>query len=230
MGHAASVLIVVVTVMSWLTAWTDWHSYQVLKAYESGPTKDPAKLNQADLISGLLGIVAAVALLASAVVFIVWLWRVRWNAEMFCRGQHRFTRGWVLGSWICPVVNLWYPKWVVDDIVAASDPRTPPQTLDLRPIPGTPLVWAWWLTWVVGLVLDNVAQRSVLDGAPKVGELLTDAVMSTVSAVSTTAAAVLAILIIQRVNELQTVRAWTPWWAQAPAQPQQDGPFRPGRS
>jgi Domain of unknown function (DUF4328) len=106
----------------------------------------------------------------------------------------------------------------------------PPQTLDLRPIPGTPLVWAWWLTWVVGLVLDNVAQRSVLDGAPKVGELLTDAVMSTVSAVSTTAAAVLAILIIQRVNELQTVRAWTPWWAQAPAQPQQHGPFRPGRS
>ena len=101
-------------------------------------------------------------------------------------------------------------------------------TLDLRAIPGTPLVWAWWLTWVVGLVLDNVAQRSVLDGAPKVGQLFTNAMMSSVSAVSTTAAAVLAILIIQRVNELQTQRAWMPWWAQGPPQPRQSGPFGAG--
>jgi hypothetical protein len=52
--------------------------------------------------------------------------------------------------------------------------------------------------------------------------------MSSVSAVSTTAAAVLAILIIQRVNELQTQRAWTPWWAQGPAQPRPNGLFGPG--
>ncbi|WP_020386686.1 DUF4328 domain-containing protein [Kribbella catacumbae] len=209
MGLGASVLIGVVTVMSWATAWSDWHSYRTLQRYPH----DDAKFDQADLISGSLGIVAALALFAAAVVFIVWLWRVRWNAEMFCRGEHRLTRGWVLGSWICPVVNLWYPKWVVDDIVAASDPVTPPQTESLRGIPGTRLVWAWWLTWVVGLVLDNVAQRSVLDGAPQLSELRTNAVMSGISAVSTTAAAVLAVMLIQRVNELQLQRPWTPWWA-----------------
>lgn len=210
MGLAASVLIGVVTVMSWATAWSDWHSYRTLQRYPD----DEVRLDQSDLISGSLGIVAALALLAAAVVFIVWLWRVRWNAEMFCRGEHRLTRGWVLGSWICPVVNLWYPKWVVDDVVAASDPRTPPQTESMRGIPGTRLVWAWWLTWVVGLVLDNVAQRSVLDGAPQLSELRTNAVMSGISAVSTTAAAVLAVMLIQRVNELQLRRPWTPWWAQ----------------
>lgn len=210
MGLAASVLIGVVTVMSWATAWSDWHSYRTLQRYPD----DEVRLDQSDLISGSLGIVAALALFAAAVVFIVWLWRVRWNAEMFCRGEHRLTRGWVLGSWICPVVNLWYPKWVVDDVVAASDPRTPPQTESLRGIPGTRLVWAWWLTWVVGLVLDNVAQRSVLDGAPQLSELRTNAVMSGISAVSTTAAAVLAVMLIQRVNELQLRRPWTPWWAQ----------------
>ena len=113
---------------------------------------DPDKQAEADLISGSLGIVAALALLAAAVVFIVWLWRVRWNAEMFCRGEHRFTRGWVLGCWLCPVVNLWYPKQVVDDVVAASDPRTDPLTPLRKNIPGTQLVWAWWLTWVAGLV------------------------------------------------------------------------------
>jgi hypothetical protein len=210
MGLGASVLIGVVTVMSWATAWSDWHSYRVLENHPA----DERKLAQADLISGSFGIVAAIALLAAAVVFIVWLWRVRWNAEMFCQGEHRLTRGWVIGSWICPVVNLWYPKWVVDDIVAASDPRTPPQTPTLRGIPGTRLVWAWWLTWVVGLVLDNVAQRSVLVGEPPLSELRTNAVTSGISAISTTAAAVLAVMLIQRVNELQLNRPWTPWWAQ----------------
>ena len=225
MGLAASILIGLVTVMGWATAWSDWHSYAALKTYEE--TRNERLLNQADLISGSLGIVAALALLAAAVVFIVWLWRVRWNAEMFCKGEHRFTRGWVLGSWICPVVNLWYPKWVVDDIVAASDPRTPPLTPTLRVIPGTRLVWAWWLTWVVGLVLDNIAQRSVLDGVPRLSELRTNAVMSSISALSTTAAAVLAVILVQRINDLQMRRPWTPWWAGEPAQHPFNGPWQP---
>lgn len=214
MGLAASILIGVVTATTWATAWSDWYSFQTLKKYGD----DPDQLAEADLVSGSLGIVAALVLLAAAVVFIVWLWRVRWNAEMFCRGEHRFTRGWVLGSWICPVVNLWYPKQVVDDIVAASDPGTPPQTLSLKSIPGTRLVWAWWLTWVVGLVTGNVVQRGVLGGATEVGQLRTNVILSTISALFTTAAAILAMVLIQRIDDLQTQRPWVPWWSAGQAQ------------
>jgi hypothetical protein len=32
----------------------------------------------------------------------------------------------VIGGWFCPVVNFWFPKQIVDDVIAASDPRTPP--------------------------------------------------------------------------------------------------------
>ncbi|MGW1343533.1 DUF4328 domain-containing protein [Kribbella sp. NPDC002412] len=222
MGLAASILIGVVTVSTWATAWSDWYSYQTVKQYGD----DPDQLAEADLISGSLGIFAALALLAAAAVFVVWLWRVRWNAEMFCRGEHRFTRGWVLGSWICPVVNLWYPKQVVDDIVAASDPRTPPHTATLRGIPGTRLVWAWWLTWVAGLVTGNIVQRGVIGGATELHELRTNVVLSTVSALFTTAAAVLAVILIQRIDELQTNRPWVPWWAIGESQPGFQPPAR----
>jgi hypothetical protein len=222
MGLAASILVVIVTATTWATAWSDWYSYQTVKRYAD----DPDRLAEADLISGSLGIVAALALLAAAAVFIVWLWRVRWNAEMFCRGEHRFTRGWVLGSWICPVVNLWYPKQVVDDIVAASDPRTPPQTPSLRDIPGTRLVWAWWLTWVAGLVSGNVVQRGILVAATEPGQLRTNVVLSTISALFTTAAAVLAVILIERIDELQTKRAWVPWWAEGQSEPGFQPPAR----
>ncbi|TCO24763.1 uncharacterized protein DUF4328 [Kribbella steppae] len=222
MGLTASILVGVVTVTTWATAWSDWYSYQTVKKYAD----DQDHLAEADLISGSLGIGAALALLAAAVVFIVWLWRVRWNAEMFCRGEHRFTRGWVLGSWICPVVNLWYPKQVVDDIVAASDPRTPPQTPTLRDIPGTRLVWAWWLTWVAGLVSGNVVQRGILVAATEPGQLRTNVVLSTISALFTTAAAVLAVILIERIDELQTKRAWVPWWDVDQSQPGFQPPAR----
>jgi hypothetical protein len=222
MGLAASILIGVVAVSTWATAWSDWYSYQTVRKFAD----DPDRLAEAGLVSGSLGIVAALALFAAAVVFIVWLWRVRWNAEMFCRGEHRFTRGWVLGSWICPVVNLWYPKQVVDDIVAASDPRTPPQTPTLRDIPGTRLVWAWWLTWVAGLVSGNVVQRGILVAATEPGQLRTNVVLSTVSALFTTAAAVLAVLLIERIDELQTKRDWVPWWAVGQSEPGFQPPAR----
>jgi hypothetical protein len=222
MGLAASILIGIVTVTTWATAWSDWYSYQTVKQY----VDDPDQLAEADLISGSLGIVAALALLAAAVVFIIWLWRVRWNAEMFCRAEHRFTRGWVLGSWICPVVNLWYPKQVVDDIVAASDPRTPPHIATLRGIPGTRLVWAWWLTWVAGLVSGNIVQRGVIGGATELADLRTNVVLSTTSALFTTAAAVLAVILIGRIDELQTKRAWVPWWAVEQSEPGFQPPAR----
>jgi hypothetical protein len=222
MGLGASILIGVVTVSTWATAWSDWYSYQTVRKFAD----DPDRLAEADLISGSLGIVAALVLLAAAAVFIVWLWRVRWNAEMFCRGEHRFTRGWVLGSWICPVVNLWYPKQVVDDIVAASDPRTSPQTPSLRDIPGTRLVWAWWLTWVAGLVSGNVVQRGILVAATEPGQLRTNVVLSTVSALFTTGAAVLAVILIERIDELQTKRAWVPWWGVDQSQPGFQPPAR----
>jgi hypothetical protein len=209
MGLAASILIGVVTATTWATAWSDWYSFQTLKKYGD----DPDRLAEADLISGSLGIVAALALLAAAVVFIVWLWRVRWNAEMFCRGEHRFTRGWVLGCWLVPVVNLWYPKQVVDDVVAASDPRTDPLIPLLKDVPGTHLVWAWWLTWVAGLVTGNIVQRGVLVGASELGDLRTNVILSSVSALFTTGAAVLAVILIQRIDELQSMRPWVPWWA-----------------
>ena len=55
------------------------------------------------------------------------------------------------------MVNLWFPKQIVDDVIAASDPRTPPLFPDLRQIPRHGMVLAWWLTWVATQVTSNVA-------------------------------------------------------------------------
>ena len=125
------------------------------------------------------------ALLAAGVVFIVWLWRARGNAELFCYGQHRRGRGWVIGGWFCPVVNFWFPKQIVDDVIAASDPRTPPLFPDLRRIPRHGLVLAWWLTWVATMVRGNVGNPDLAADVQDVSDRALGASVSTVGAVLT---------------------------------------------
>ncbi len=53
----------------------------------------------------------------------------------------------------------------------------------------------------------------MLAAATQVGDLRTNVVLSSLSALSTTVAAVLAVILIERINELQTRRPWVPWWA-----------------
>ncbi|GAB2714268.1 hypothetical protein GCM10027089_42770 [Nocardia thraciensis] len=95
--------------------------------------------------------------LAAGIVFITWLWRARSNAETLCRARHRLPIGWVIGGWICPVVNLWFPHMIVADVLRASDPRTPADESTLRGRPAGPLVTVWWLSLVTGSALAFLA-------------------------------------------------------------------------
>lgn len=93
-----------------MLAASEWYTYKVVKDYVEGPVKDLGGLDRADEVVFLADRGWMLALLAAGVVFIVWLWRARGNAELFCYGQHRRSRGWVIGGWFCPVVNFWFPS------------------------------------------------------------------------------------------------------------------------
>ena len=153
---AVSILICLVVLAQAVHAASYWYAYTVVKDYVEGQVKDLDRLDRAHLVWVLAVGGFWLALLAAGVVFIVWLWRARCNAELFCYGPHRRGRGWVIGGWFCPVVNFWFPKQIVDDVIAASDPRTPPRCPDLRRIPRHGLVLAWWLIWVVVEVRGNL--------------------------------------------------------------------------
>ena len=217
LGTAVSILICLVALAQAVLAASEWYTYKVVKDYVEGPVKDPDRLDRADEVVVLAVGGWLLALLAAAVVFIVWLWRARGNAELFCCGQHQRGRGWVIGGWFCPVVNFWFPKQIVDDVIAASDPRTPPLLPDLRRIPRHGLVLAWWLTWVATVVIGKVDNPDLAADVQDVSDRVLGASVSTVGAVLTAVAAVLAIRVVRLVNRLQMSRSWTPWWATDPS-------------
>lgn len=85
---------------------------------------------------------ASVLILPIIPLFLVWQVRVRRSAD-YAEIRQRRTRGWVIGSWFTPVVNLWFPYQIVTDIWKGTVP-------DDRQAGGwSQLVRLWWACWIL---------------------------------------------------------------------------------
>ncbi|MDX6279919.1 MAG: hypothetical protein QOH03_990 [Kribbellaceae bacterium] len=214
-GKIAIGLLGASTVTHLLCTWSDWNTYGVVHSYlGGGPNVDDADLNRADSISRITSIPNVIISVAAAVVFVIWLWRVRVNSEVFCQADHRRSHGWVLASWFVPGPNLIYPKQIVDDIWLASDPKTPVYADDLRRLRKPLLTNVWWVAWVGALVFDVVIRRALMWMEATVGSLRGIALAGTASLILTAVSAVAATLIIRKINTMQLTREWMPWWDQ----------------
>ncbi|WP_234326241.1 DUF4328 domain-containing protein [Streptomyces sp. NRRL S-337] len=176
---------------------SDWRNYLVVHDYKAGAATI-ADLEAADSFGQLVSIPTVVVWISAGVVFLVWLWRARVNAELLggADGQRR-ARGWVVAGWFTPVANLWVPYQVLSDIWRASATR--------RPV-SSGLVMAWWAPLLVSTVIGRAVTRIYLSEEITEESLLSAAKLSTLSTVLDAAAGVLLVLIVRRVTASQTQR------------------------
>lgn len=79
---AAGALVGLTCVLSAVDTWADWHAYQVVEDYVAGtPGVGVSDLVGADNVRFGAGLPYLLAYLAAGIVFLVWLWRARRNAE-----------------------------------------------------------------------------------------------------------------------------------------------------
>ncbi|MFC7618010.1 DUF4328 domain-containing protein [Actinokineospora soli] len=133
------------------------------------------------------------------VAFIVWLVRARENAERLCHAEHSLGKGWAIGAWFVPVVNLWFPYKVVRDVWKASKPGAG-ELRTLRGVPGSPVVALWWGLWVLAIVVDRLG----FIGEPEtVDDFHTLCVVLTAVAVLKVAAAVVVVRVMAEISGWQ---------------------------
>jgi len=82
-----------------------------------------------------------VSIVAWSIVFLVWLWRARADAELLGYRQRR-AQGWAFWGWIVPIVSIWFPFQIMRDIWRASQ-------ADRRAGPRAWVVPAWWAAWLL---------------------------------------------------------------------------------
>jgi hypothetical protein len=209
-GTAAAILIGIAVVFDFASTWTTWNTYWVVTDYYAGEAGvTDSDMYEVDETTAVVGLGYLAAIVAAGIVFIVWLWLARLNAEMFCSARHRRARGWVIGAWICPIVNLWFPFMIVDDVYRASRPGNPSDLLDLRSVPGSRVLGLWWALYLGGLLLQRIAV-SIWNNTDDVESIRTSGVVELMGSVVMAGAAVAIILTIRQINRWQhgwTVRA-----------------------
>lgn len=156
----------------------------------------------ADSLMLVTSLAQVLALLACVVLFIVWFYRVRSNAEIFAFGLQRRGRGWAVGGWFIPFAALWIPRGIAVDVWKAS--RTDPFATDDHQ-PHT-LVNLWWAGYVVTWLFSRYADRRY-DGAETPEQLVTAADGLLVAGAIDIVAAVLAILFVRRLTHMQHTKA-----------------------
>ncbi|MFH8934010.1 DUF4328 domain-containing protein [Streptomyces griseosporeus] len=196
LGRATVVLLGLVIATDLFACYADWLEMDVTGDLADGVTGTDVidRADRADALYGIAGIAQGVALVATAVVYLCWLWRIRVNAEVFDASGHRMKRGWTIGAWFCPVVNLWFPRRIVADSWDASAPWGSRS--------GHAPVNAWWTLWLLSLLGDQYAERSYrqAEAAAELREATTTMLFSDCLDI---VAAVLAIVVVVLLTRMQ---------------------------
>ncbi|MFE6776101.1 DUF4328 domain-containing protein [Streptomyces sp. NPDC057702] len=194
------------------------NQWSVVGDIKDGKDVSFKKADDADDFAAAMSFVYLLAVVPVIVVWAVWFRRLRLNAETFAPGQHRFSAGWAAGAWFTPVVNLWFPKQIANDIWRASSPQGPQAA-------PRGLLNAWWVTFLVSGVLSTLggiryemAYNKLEDGdyssVEEANDLLNDMHSSLgtsmFSSVVSIASAILALLLVRQITRLQAQRATLP--------------------
>ncbi|MFD9544652.1 DUF4328 domain-containing protein [Streptomyces sp. NPDC060022] len=171
---------------------------------DGDPASDAFGLVQrAELLDERVYGLQLLALVATAVVFIIWFRRVRLNAEVFDASQQPMRPGWAIGSWFVPIGNLWLPRRVAAGIWTASAQTNTDGSW--RTVSRTPLN-LWWTAWVLDWLFGRYASRTYEQA--ELGQDIVDAAgLAVASDVLDIVAAVLAILFVRKLTAMQGERA-----------------------
>ncbi|MFE9169985.1 DUF4328 domain-containing protein [Streptomyces kebangsaanensis] len=200
LGRAAAAMLALVAAVDLFAVWAGLVLYDVSGDLVDGEVGEDVirRADHADLLTAVAGVAQVVALIASCVVFLCWFHRVRANAEVFDPSRHSMKRGWAIGAWFVPVVNLWFPRRITLEIWDASSPTDRPSSHGL--------VNAWWTLWIIAQVADRVVSRTY-SRAETAEELRNAAAQLLFVDVAMIAAAVLAVLVVLRLTRMQHEKA-----------------------
>ncbi len=108
--------------------------------------------------------VQSIALLASAVVSVIWLYRIAKNVRLFGRAT-TWAPIWAVFGWVLPPFVYIIPTLMLREMWQASDPETPAGSDSWKQQRTPPILWTWVAVYVVGpLILLGFQAGSLVGG------------------------------------------------------------------
>ena len=172
----------------------------------SAPYEAGASLT--DLLYLAVAMLQFVVFISTMVAFLMWVHRAYRNLPALGAVGLDTTPGWAVGYFFIPIVNLFKPFQVVKEIWHESTPggATREDFGGVAARPGTPaLIGWWWAFWIIANVTTRASDRAVVMAETIEGMLLASWVSIGSDAIFAIAA-VLAILVVKRIDEMQEAK------------------------
>lgn len=117
-----------------------------------------------DVRQHLAAMLRLLALLVTAITFLIWVHRANKNCNGFANNRLEFSPGWAVGYYFVPVVNLYLPYKAMKEIWRVStDP------VHWRSQSGSLLLVLWWMLWIVSNITGYVVAQLSLHATTLVG-------------------------------------------------------------
>jgi Domain of unknown function (DUF4328) len=177
----------------------------LLADIEQGRFVTQQELDDNDVRQGLVAAADFILVTTTAVFFLLWFYRAYRNLTSLGASHLRWGYGWAIGGWFVPILSLWRPKQIANDIWRASAPRTTDEYLGMSragddSVPKIYLVW--WITWLVSSQVYLAAARLSVSAGDVQQLRNANGAFLAADAISI-GAAVLAVLVVQRTTGRQ---------------------------
>lgn len=186
-------LLVVCAAAGAMTLAIEIYGVSVTSDFLNGNDTSTALFDLYDQGSLVISIAAALAMIATTVLWAVW----QFHAAKHVAGQTRRTPGWHAGSWFIPIACWWFPYQNISDLWRATGRVRPSWQI------------AWWVLWLSGNVVSQLSTRVYL-AAEDLEQLRASMWISIVGELLTLAAVPLACLIVRGITQGIVQRAATP--------------------
>ena len=202
-AKAARIALGVVIALAAANALSEFAEIRLLGRVIDGEVVSPSTLDASDSRVALLGGLQGLAYLAAAIFFIRWFHRAYRNLDPL-RSHRRYGTGWAIGGWFVPILALFRPKQILDDIWSGT--RRPADTGASEP----PLLMIWWVGWVVSQAISNVVFRLTFNDESTAEQLQRNDYAWIGADLLDCAVGVLAILVIRRTTDRMEAAAREP--------------------
>jgi hypothetical protein len=129
----------------WIVALTSIPSAQSYRDQLAAGT--PA--NQITTAYDAMTVIIPITMIGSWIITSRWLKQLHIKATLKNPTAMHLNLPWVFWSWIVPVVSLWFPKRLIEDLLNAEGSD------DAKSLIGKDSL-TWWLTWVGFALVNNI--------------------------------------------------------------------------
>jgi hypothetical protein len=197
----ATTFIWIVMAFQIISSISSFFQYLLLKSVAEGYSITPEVANSNDFRQSIIAILFAILYLFSVVFFIQWFRRAYFNQEIKFKSMAS-TNGWVSGAWFVPIMNLFKPFQLMQEIYEnAENYLLDKEMIDEKKSRKSIIGW-WWGLWIGTGVLSRLSS-SFLGSADDLGELIASTLFSISMVVIFIPLSILTVKTIQNYNEME---------------------------